>query len=424
MSLAAAKYRFVTRQQYVESSIHLFRALLRECTYLPDPASQVYFKQYIKHRFKNAARRGNPLLRRAVYGDEAFAKDAKVKLEQALRKGYKGLSQLIRANEGEIKPLMRILRYTYGRDGPRRYEMLRTLLVPDVVGAPRTQTRDITTVPVPDALEPPKSVTGDTIVYTISDRYSKLKAIVQSQLESDIASERTKLSKRIAIPATNSWGRPMPRKRVKNMIKKQYTKLIDAILTPLQEHQWLHLQGLATGKIPWEGCKPRRRAPDGRPLALTSSDLEKLVHISDDFGEHFYLDSFSNCNPAASKKEKILALAGDERNRGYWAADDAWLDDKNAVDSAFETVLEDELRVQTLNKNIKGKDRGHRITPRLMRRLWMRVFKECPMLKPDKEAGSNHWKVFWGGPESNVDTIPHELFVLKEPKENQNIQVG
>jgi hypothetical protein len=172
------------------------------------------------------------------------------------------------------------------------------------------------------------------------------------------------------------------------------------------------------GTVPGEGCKPRRKRPEGCRPFLTARDLETLAHIDNELGEKIYLDPVDG--PAKSstwKADKIIAAAGDERIRGYWGLDDAWLADNDAVNHAFETVLKDELQLQMLNKNLTGKHRGHRITPRFMRHLWTAIFKTCPMLQQDGQE--RKWNVVWGSasrtpsaalPESRIN----ELFGLEK----------
>jgi hypothetical protein len=269
---------------------------------------------------------------------------------------------------------------------------LSTTNVPNPTPSKEDQRWTIPSIPV---LVAPTSVKGDVAVYTISPRYSRLEAIVATQSQKNIETNRTRLSKRISIPSTNTWIRPMPVKRVRNLVKQKYAKLLDAILPPLPENEWFQLQGLALGTTKFEGCKPRRTRPTGCPPSLTASDLEKLVHLSDKFGERLHLDQILEFSDEIPKADKIIAAADDELIRGYWRSEDAWLGDEKAVDDAFDVVLEDELGMQTLNKNVKGKDRGHRITPRFMRHLWMEVFKECPMLQAD--GVGKKWKVTWGG---------------------------
>lgn len=405
--------RFVSKQQHQETSRRLLRALLRECTYLPDPASQLYIQKHVVHRFRNASKRGTGLLHQAALSKDEFEKDtARQELQTSLHKGYKGVYSLIRANEGEVKPLLRIMRHTYGRTGLRRYELLHQLLQPDNApansdalvdllhekqGSKKTKPQkwDITTVPVPAIFQAPERVTGIAMTYSISPAYSKLKALVDSQNRAKILSDRTRLHKQISIPAKNTWGRQMPRNRVSNLAYRKYADLLDAIHAPLPEGEWQRLHGLACGSIPWTGCKTRRKRPAGRPEFLSPSDLEKLVHVGDKLGDALYIDSLiEKPSTPESTEQKVLDAAGYDSRRGYWEANDIWLADEDAIDDAFEEVLQHEMQLKTLNKKLTGVQRGHTITPRFMRRLWSEIFRTCPMMQYD--AGAKIWNVTWG----------------------------
>lgn len=106
------------------------------------------------------------------------------------------------------------------------------------------------------------------------------------------------------IPDENSWGRPMPLKRVRNAKKVAYKKLIDRLLPPLPLEEWERLRDLATGKLKVE--IPKRRSA-----------------------------------------------------------------------------------------NDKGTDKlSHELTPRFMRRMWGRVFIQCPAMAGSHADGK--WKVQWG----------------------------
>lgn len=440
----AAKFAFVSRRKYVQDARHVLRALLRESSYLPDAKSRVYIKMYIKWRFRNTSERTAVLLPQVEKPgyDEVAYHEAKRGLEQDLRKAYRGLYQLIRANEGEIKPISKILRLAYGRSGPRRYELMGPLLAPDVeltspdASVPPSSTaedpvfRHLASVPIPAALNLPTALDVLSWNFTIKPAYSRLSAIWSSQSQKNIESSRSRLPSKISVPAKNAWARLMPRKRVKNIVAARYAKVLDGILAPLPEHEWEELRAKAEGTAAWEGCRSRRARPKGAPASLTASDLEKLVHIDNEVGAQLHLNGRSAWK-LGSKSANILAHAGylmpDERVRGYWTSADAWLDSSAAVDSAYGSVLEDELGVQTLNKNLNGNTRGHRITQRFMQRLYMDVFKECPKLVPvtaeekakmigsvkNKRGGKGvatkdiddkrqltlelKWKVVWGG---------------------------
>lgn len=88
--------------------IPLFRNLLRQASVLYDDLARNYMKRYITLRFK--------MNRTIVSG---------WRTTEQLKEGRRGLSLLIRANAGETKALLQILKMSYGRTGRRKHELLR-----------------------------------------------------------------------------------------------------------------------------------------------------------------------------------------------------------------------------------------------------------------------------------------------------------
>lgn len=436
MSVSAlTRWTFVGKQQHIDASRHLYRALLREASYLPDAASRDYIKKLVIKRFRIASGKGIKTLQdahqeHALEFGKSNASVAKEELGLAFRKGYKNLYQLIRANEGELKPLLRVLRYTYGRAGPYRHALLGKLLTPDPSDEPAIHDTeesamkwDITTVAVPKALVAPSNVTGDTMSYSIDPRFSRLNAIIQSQVVNDVHSNRTTLKKRISVPTTNAWGRSMPRRRVKNIVKDRYANLLDAIMPPLPEHQWAKLQDLVHGNITWAGAPHRRVRPARSAPALTASDCEKLAHHYDGNVEPSQQDPRSKWGFMSGSFEPQSALLAHTEPasasfpepspvRGYWNRSDAWLTNEEAVDDALEQVMLDEIRVQGLNKNLRGKERGHRMTLRFMQRMWLEIFKTCPVLRWDE--GKQAWEVEWGTAKGKPEIAADDSARLKD----------
>jgi len=190
----------------------------------------------------------------------------------------------------------------------------------------------------------------------------------------------------------------------------EVAKMLDAVLPPLPENEWMRLKDLAIGKVPFVLKERRRRVgtKDEVPQRLTPSDLEKLAHVGNEDGEKHYLDPFlpTSRDTSTSKHDKILALSG---GTGYWQPQDTWLASQPAVDEAFEDVLEDELLIHTLNKRLPGRERGHRVTGRLMRHLWTQIWKQCPLLVPEDDAGAGKkWKVVWGKGDNIFDAYRDE----------------
>ena len=221
--------------------LHLFRALLRQSSYLPDPIAKNYMRQYVVSSYRNYA-----------------PKHPKAKVEvpprrqiRLRRRGRKMLSVLERANQGYTKPLERVLLLSYGRIGKRRRELLQPLVaqpIPEDDAAVKNLPAKFS-----DQWEPPPT----------------LLALLKNQMKQgpiNSAKLRPRFKKpHPSIPKENIWGRPTPFRRRKNIRKEWYAKALDSVYPPLPGQEWELLQGLANGTIPWSPAK-RRRAPETKDM--------------------------------------------------------------------------------------------------------------------------------------------------------------
>ena len=286
--------------------LHLFRSLLRESTYLPDPRARLYVHNYVLWSYRTYLPKvkewRNPI---------AFKRQVKL-----LHRGRKWLSMLQRANEGYLKPLEKVLMMTYGRTGKRRRELMQRLM----------------------ALEPPQTH-EEVAALSFPKPYvkdwkppAKVEALMRSQAKQQALLDRisAKVKTKLKIPVENSWGKPMPQCRVKNMTHAWYVKQVDHLFPPLPESEWEELRLLATGEIVWHG-PPKRRT--------RTHDVSNL--------------------------------------------------DSNAPTET--TLLEGPRKGHTFRDYVNG--RPHDITPHLMRRLWAIIFRHVPVisLNKDKEKWTVRW---------------------------------
>ncbi|KZF23353.1 hypothetical protein L228DRAFT_246117 [Xylona heveae TC161] len=230
--------------------LHLLRSLLRECTYLPDPAARTYFHQYILQRF-----------RKHTQENQSAASDS-VRITQLLRSARRGLSVLQRANNGELKHLQKVLMHTYGRSGKRRRELLAEVSQSDI---PADQ----------NALETVRNnAQNKASGFTPSTRLLALAKSHQKRPSAELGKSSIKrLSPK--IPETNIWGRRFPECRARNMRRKWFAGLLEKIQPPLPRHEWDRLCALATGKqkiFPFE--MPQRRS------CLNASDSSALAKVA------------------------------------------------------------------------------------------------------------------------------------------------
>jgi hypothetical protein len=232
--------------------VHLFRALLRECTYLPDARARSYMHDYVLRSFRSR------LPRVKAWRKELSLKD-QVRL---LRRGRKYLSLLSRANEGYLDPLERVLMMTYGRIGKRRRELMANLM----------------------RIEPPSNHEAVEQLFRSETPPgprklpAKLHEIARSQ-----NAHRQYLDKFSAkfqlvsgIPKTNRWGKPMPASRVKNLTHRWSVKQLQQIYPPLPANEYQDLQSLASGEAKWQGPVPRRVRAQSVDAAVNKTALDKV----------------------------------------------------------------------------------------------------------------------------------------------------
>ena len=282
-------------------TIHLFRALLRQTSYLPDPASRTFFHSLITSRFRQYHPR--KIFAHAASGTRlAVVGSRQGKL---LKTARKGLSLLQRANDGHPRQLGKVLALTYGRIGRYRHELLQPLLIQDV---------------------PTDQTTAQKIVHPASDGVPQLsrqlQALVVSHSKQKLSFQSVRPTLEPKVPELNAWGRPTPLRRVRNIKRRWYAETLDRIMPPLPEVEWKRLQGLASGKINFEGPILKR----------------------------------GQANQPGFKHEIV---------KGH------------------------------VNGGNKYLSHPHRLTARYMRRLWTKVFLQCPLMTADEKKESG-WRVVWG----------------------------
>lgn len=224
---------------------HILRALLRQCTYLPDSSARHYFRNHVVARFRKYDPR------------PPISSDLKLRLQQIkvrkdlIKKARKGLVFLERANNGYPRHLEKVLAMTYGRRGRRKRELLQRLMQDT---PPRQELlKKLVPFPVRDA----KPMFGAQLDALLKAQ-RRFEVHVKSEGSGKLRHSQRLGSMRPQIPQTNIWGRPMPMKRVNNLKAKWYAELLDTILPPLPKEEWERLRDLATGKKR-EGLVRRRK---------------------------------------------------------------------------------------------------------------------------------------------------------------------
>lgn len=312
--------RFVTRARetaihqtslvdsYRREAVHLFRALLRQCTYLPDPAARKYLHFYVVSRFREYAPR-------FPIGPQQIRKPLQIitqRRQGLLKKARKGVTFLGRANHGHIHHLGKVFAMTYGRIGKRKHLLLQSLKAPDVP----VDSEALEKLAQPEFRGVPRPS-------------QQLIALLKSQQMRKDTFFSNKPIKQIQpnIPETNSWGRPMPMKRVRNIRRRWYAEALDRTMPPLPAKEWESLRKLAAGEVIL-----------GRPARRKSQ----------------------------SEREEV-GSAGFMTGQNYLS-------------------------------------RPHELTPRYLRRLWAKIFLQCPLMTRNDSKQSG-WDISWGDVEDDANTV-------------------
>ena len=272
------------------------RHLLRETSYLPDPAARAYYHHHILRRFREyRPRTPNPLPPWPI--QQKWIKDA-VDEARCLRNCRYKTSVLYRAGIGDEPALMSVLSDTYGRSGRRRHELLRPYIGPD-------NATNVETITAEDILQ---NEIPNRIQVSVA---AKLLAKTQLEQRDVIGPKRLKDWRKFdkllgpVLPEKNAWGRPMPLKRVRNATRKTFNSFYEKLLPPVPQEEWERLRDLAIGIIPFQGPVQRRARLRGCPEL--PQVMERQIHtLSARFMRRLWAKIFAHTsymiwNPVAGK---------------------------------------------------------------------------------------------------------------------------
>ena len=314
--------------QQVDEARHLLRAILRECTYLPDPLARGYIRLYALSSF------------RKYQGKEKPTRILVERRDEKIKQARKSLSHLRGANAGEESQLMKVLFLTYGRTGRRKKELTAPLIPANATQAADGRNNSQKTAETGETAAPDEErrASSEAKNHRYADPLSDvLKALLRSQARAQppeiVRKNPNPHAIALKIPETNSWGRPMPLKRVANITLRWYAQMLGHVLPPLPEEEWEVLKARSLGKIPFEGVIPRRAR------ARTTADSV----------------------PPRKSTALLQALS-----------------------------IKSDYRPPPLPDAASGS----RLTPRTMRRCWAKVFAQTPNMTWKSETG--HWDIEWG----------------------------
>lgn len=265
MEISSLAHFVASRKSAARTFRHLLRALLREATYLPDPAARSYYRSHILYSFRKHNRNQPVSPRRAaireyeeviglqppeskerraqtsdVFSKERLAdgKDLNVRLFLRARDG---LRLLARANLGHERPLMKVLMSTYGRIGRRKWQLLQPYTL---LEAPT------------DADEVRRQLTSDNRLSAADQLIQltpQLKALVNNQIASKLPEKRSAIKQEPDIDQLNSWQKKLSAKRRKNVILEWRRNLESKLLPPLPDAEARRLRDRQWRGNSWSG---------------------------------------------------------------------------------------------------------------------------------------------------------------------------
>ncbi|KAF2456272.1 hypothetical protein BDY21DRAFT_59381 [Lineolata rhizophorae] len=339
------------RREWASDARCLLRALLRECSYLPDAQARDFYRRHIMLRFK-----------RYQYLRPASLSESRIlsKLKEARHE----LRLLRRAADGHERSLLQVLLHAYGRKGKRYHHFLTEVLTTAAPGSSAEETPSEPLQPswIPEHMERIPSA-QDVFKYRISPRFARLNALVQSQVEVGPRTRRPLRRATFSTPASNVWKRTMPVKRQMNQFKKEHTDFLSRIFLPVPESDWERLRDLASGRL-----QPERKRPRRVPAQSYIAPEERA----------------SDSNVERNSTEPALSdTTTPSPNVSLWTP------------SLLIDTMHDTLRLRPIAPLYPGdRQEGHHITPRFMRRIYRRIWAICPMMVWDAE--SQTWDVKWG----------------------------
>ncbi|KAL1855319.1 hypothetical protein Daus18300_011136 [Diaporthe australafricana] len=348
-------------------TLHIYRGLLRQASYLP-PICQPYIKKQIASRFRR----------------HAFDQPASPQTRRRIRQARHDLRYLHAANNGLVDNLHRILLLVFGRTGSRRRLLVHALLRRD---------------PPADSSQLEAAIAHDTDARTYTardgslaqrppdwlDRWdtNKLQALASSQARRgpahsprpDIKTSQTDPAAR--LPQRNIWERPLPATLARSKLRKEYVRLINRVLPPLPTSDWHTLRALALG----------------------------------------HGDSTALCQMPA-RRPPATPRHGGQGAGTQWRWHAYATEPVRSVDRASSRAQRARTGHQVPGPHGQGAAIGlHRYTPRLLRRLFAKIWEMTPTMEA-RPGMEGKWDIVWGKVAKDVPVAAaaHAFFFEGDPK--------
>ena len=380
------------------ATLHLYRHLLREASYLPPAARPFVWSRictlFRRHRHDNVP--STPTIYRPLLPSSSpSSATAAARIDRA----YRALRTLRAANNGDINRMRRVLLQAFGRIGPRRRELVNNLVrgnPPSSSEVLREQLQDLTlTYPAPHTTartgensaaavgteeksraSNPTSTSHAGAIPSTNDKAprgdwldkwdtARIRAFVRTQM---VAQGRLNSLPRPAIrgdmsvkpdlPKENAWGLPLHPKVARTKTKKWWRKLIHRVLPPVEKSQWELMSRLAAGDMGEHGewDVPARRTP---ARLMLSSRVDGTAMAA---GHAQAEDAGWNWQAYTSSPVRAVERKYSRRSRAFLTPGE-----RDQVDSA--SSLPRPLGTPAVPIGLRH------LTPRLWRRLYMQIWQ-------------------------------------------------
>lgn len=212
-----------------QESRHLFRALIRECRFLPDKQARRWMPQWIRFRY-----------RRGVQDGKRERSDRERRIAKQLAEARQNLRRLRWANQGERTALTKVLMMSYGRTGKRKHDLIRALL--DAPGPMGDIASD-------DSKQSMRLVKEQSHFPSPAPSRQFLTLVDNQKATAALPTFHTRALKNVTLDleAQTIWKTPLPACRVKNMKAKYRMQVMGAVMPPLPSGEWENLAGLVKG---------------------------------------------------------------------------------------------------------------------------------------------------------------------------------
>ena len=263
------------------TTLHLYRHLLRESSYLPSVA-RPHIDRLIKFRVRRLKDDDDPKLH--------------------IKDGHHQLRALRAANGGDLMRMQRVLSYAFGRRGKRRRELWDDFMYP--IPPAEIKTR---------LFHPkrPKDIAPVERKADFLDRWDrdKLWAFLKSQVANQTATQDKSFHLHPPekyIPKESAWGLPLVPELARNMLKRRLVILAKRIMPPIPKKEWEILRDIVENKA----SKEVFYVPKRRPVAR-NPDTEKAREDGWNWAP-YAIKPIHTLESQANRKNRLLSGAVDE----------------------------------------------------------------------------------------------------------------